>query len=189
MHTTTDHIARLLKERDEKAIDLIYDNYGPNIYGYLFNMLGNASDAQDVMQDSFVKIWCHADSYEQSKSGLFSWMLSICRNTAIDCLRKKRTRRGHEIQNHKEFVYTVEQNNTDTIDILNHLDGIELKYKQIVDLLFFKGMTQQEASEALGIPLGTIKSRLRIALRELGKIYNTPGYRVGLIIMMLWMTG
>jgi len=69
------------------------------------------------------------------------------------------------------------------IDVRNHMDSLDEKYKVVLDALFFKGMTQQEASEALDMPLGTVKSRLKIGLRELRKVFNAPL----IIFLMIWI--
>jgi len=168
------HIVELLKERDEKAISLLYDNYADTLHGVAYKVVKDADLAQDVVQESFVKIWKKADSYDASKAKLFTWLFRITRNTAIDKLRSINTKTDKEIQIDVSDVYNLGVNTTrpEFMDVKEHLDKIEPKYKVVLDALFFEGMTQQEASEELDIPLGTIKSRLKIGLRELRKIYG-----------------
>lgn len=169
------HIVELLQERDEKAISLLYDNYADTLYGVAYKVVKDEDLAQDVVQESFVKIWKKADSYDASKAKLFTWLFRITRNTAIDKLRSINTKSDKEIQIDVSDVYNLGVNTTrpEFMDVKEHLDKIEPKYKIVLDALFFEGMTQQEASEELDIPLGTIKSRLKIGLRELRKIYGT----------------
>ncbi len=169
------HIVELLKERDEKAISLLYDNYSDTLYGVAYKVVKDEDLAQDVVQESFVKIWKKADSYDASKAKLFTWLFRITRNTAIDKLRSISTKSDKEIQIDVSDVYNLGVLTTrpEFMDVKEHLDKIEPKYKLVLDALFFEGMTQQEASDELGIPLGTIKSRLKIGLRELRKIYGT----------------
>ena len=169
------HIVELLQERDEKAISLLYDNYGDTLYGVAYKVVKNEALAQDVLQESFIKIWKKSDSYDASKAKLFTWLFRITRNTAIDKLRSVNTKADKEIQIDVSDVYNlgVEGIMPDLIDVKENLDKIEPKYKIVLETLFFEGMTQQEASEELNIPLGTIKSRLKIGLRELRKIYGT----------------
>lgn len=168
------HIVELLKERNDKAISLLYDNYGDTLLGVAKKVVRSDDLAQDVLQESFVKIWKKADSYDASKAKLFTWLFRITRNTAIDKLRSINTKTDKEIQIDVSDVYTigVESTNPELIDVQDHLDKIEEKYQIVLDALFFQGMTQQEASDELDIPLGTIKSRLKIGLRELRKIYG-----------------
>ena len=168
------HIVELLQERNDKAISLLYDNYGDTLLGVSKKVVRSDDLAQDVLQESFVKIWKKADSYDPSKAKLFTWLFRITRNTAIDKLRSINTKSDKEIQIDVSDVYTlgVESTKPELMDVQDHLNKIEEKYRIVLDALFFQGMTQQEASEDLDIPLGTIKSRLKIGLRELRKIYG-----------------
>jgi len=168
------HIVELLQERNDKAIALLYDNYGDTLLGVAKKVVRSDDLAQDVLQESFIKIWKKADSYDPAKAKLFTWLFRITRNTAIDKLRSVSTKSDKEIQIDVSNVYTIGVDSTrpELMDVQEHLDKIEDKYKIVLDALFFQGMTQQEASEELDIPLGTIKSRLKIGLRELRKIYG-----------------
>jgi len=169
------HIVELLAERNEKAISLLYDNYSDTLFGVAYKVVKDEDVAQDVLQESFVKIWKKADSYDASKAKLFTWLFRITRNTAIDKLRSISTKSDKEIQIDVSDVYNlgVEGVRPDLMDVQENLDKIEPKYQIVLDALFFQGMTQQEASEELDIPLGTVKSRLKIGLRELRKVYGT----------------
>lgn len=168
------HIVELLQERNDKAISLLYDNYGDTLLGVAKKVVRSDDLAQDVLQESFVKIWKKADSYDPSKAKLFTWLFRITRNTAIDKLRSVNAKTDKEIQMDVSDVYTigVESTRPELMDVQEHLAKIEDKYRIVLDALFFQGMTQQEASDELDIPLGTIKSRLKIGLRELRKIYG-----------------
>ena len=168
------HIVELLREGDDKAISLLYEHYGDTLFGVALKVVRNEEVAQDVVQESFVKIWKKAHTYDSSKAKLFTWLFRITRNTAIDKLRSLGTKSDKEIQIDVSDVYNigVEGLRPEHLDLQKHLGGIEPKYREVLDALFFQGMTQQEASDELDIPLGTIKSRLKIGLRELKKIYG-----------------
>ncbi|MFS4494194.1 RNA polymerase sigma factor [Maribacter sp. 2308TA10-17] len=176
-------IVELLQERNEKAISLLYENYGNTLYGVAHKVVRNDELAQDVLQESFVKIWKKSDTYDPTKAKLFTWLFRITRNTAIDKLRSVNTKTDKEIQMDVSDVYNlgVESIKPDLIDVKENLGKIEEKYQIVLEALFFQGMTQQEASDELDIPLGTIKSRLKIGLRELRKIYD-PTAMLALII-------
>ncbi len=169
------HIVELLQERNDKAISLLYEHYGETLYGVAKKVVRDEELAQDVLQESFVKIWKKSDSYDASKAKLFTWLFRITRNTAIDKLRSVNTKSDKEIQMDVSDVYNlgVESIRPEFIDVRENLDKIENKYQIVLEALFFHGMTQQEASNELDIPLGTIKSRLKIGLRELRKIYGS----------------
>lgn len=180
------HIVELLQERDEKAISLLYDNYGDTLYGVAYKVLKDEELAQDVVQESFIKIWKKSDSYDPTKAKLFTWLFRITRNTAIDKLRSVKTKTDKEVQIDVSDVYNLGVRGIapELIDVKENLNKIEAKYKIVLEALFFEGMTQQEASEELDIPLGTIKSRLKIGLRELRKIYG-PAMVLAVIISVL----
>jgi RNA polymerase sigma-70 factor (ECF subfamily) len=169
------HIVELLQERNDKALSLLYEHYGDTLYGVAYKVVKDEELAQDVVQESFVKIWKKSDSYDPAKAKLFTWLFRITRNTAIDKLRSISTKGDKEIQISDSNVYKlgIDSIRPELMDVKENLDKIESKYQIVLDALFFQGMTQQEASEELGIPLGTIKSRLKIGLRELKKIYGT----------------
>ena len=168
------HIVELLQERDEKAISLLYDHYAETLYGVALKVVKDEDLAQDVVQESFVKIWKKSDTYDSAKAKLFTWLFRITRNTAIDKLRSVNTKSDKEIQIDVSDVYNLGEQSIrpEFIDVKKNLDKIEPKYRLVLEALFFEGMTQQEASDELNIPLGTIKSRLKIGLREMRKIYG-----------------
>lgn len=181
------HIIELLQERNDKAISLLYENYGDTLYGVALKVVRDEELAQDVLQESFVKIWKKSHTYDATKAKLFTWLFRITRNTAIDKLRSLSTKSDREIQMDVSDVYNVgiEGIRPEFLDVKENLDKIEFKYQVVLDALFFQGMTQQEASDELDIPLGTIKSRLKIGLRELKKIYQTPSMMLMPLLSLL----
>ncbi len=168
------HIIDLLRERDEKAISLLYDHYADALYGVIYKVVRNEDLAQDALQESFVKIWKNSEQYDPSKARLFTWLFRICRNTAIDKYRSETGKQEREIQIDVSDVYRkgVESIRPEELDVLDKVNELDEKYQIVLQALFFEGMTQQEASEKLEMPLGTVKTRLKIALRELRKVYG-----------------
>ncbi|AUC82389.1 RNA polymerase sigma factor [Lacinutrix sp. Bg11-31] len=167
-------IIELLENGDKKAISLLYEHYSGALLGVVKKVISDDDIAQDVLQESFIKVWKKGKTYDASKAKLFTWLYRIFYNSAIDKVRSLNNKIKKEVQIEDSNVYKLTTNslNQDTLDIQKHLSGLELKYQVVLNALFFEGMTQQEASEELNIPLGTIKSRLKIGLRELKKIYN-----------------
>lgn len=167
-------IVSLLERGDKKAITILYENYSDALYGVIKKIIADDDTAQDVLQESFVKIWRYSKKYDSSKAKLFTWLYRIAYNTAIDKVRSQKNKDGKEVQIENSNVYKIsaDELNQDVMDMQKHLSSLDEKYQIVINALFFEGMTQQEASEELDIPLGTIKSRLKIGLRELKKIYN-----------------
>lgn len=173
-YSLEEHIVQLLAQEDKAAIDLLYANYSDSLYGVILKITNNEEVAQDALQESFVKIWKNAKKYDPKKAKLFTWLYRIARNTAIDKLRSFNNRFNREVQIDQSDVYILPTAslNQDVIDLKQHVTKLEEKYQIVLNALFFEGMTQQEASDELNIPLGTIKSRLKIGLRDLRKLFN-----------------
>lgn len=167
-------IITLLQNSDKKAISILYENYADALLGVIKKVISDDDTAQDVLQETFVKIWRYSKKYDSSKAKLFTWLYRIAYNTAIDKIRSQKNKNKNEVQMETSSVYKVTSNelNQDVLDIKKHLGRLDEKYQIVINALFFEGMTQQEASDELEIPLGTIKSRLKIGLRELKKIYG-----------------
>jgi RNA polymerase sigma-70 factor (ECF subfamily) len=171
---TEQKIIDLLDKGDKRALDLLYENYSNSLYGVILKITINEEIAQDALQETFIKVWKNAHKYDPKKAKLFTWLFRIARNTAIDKLRSFNNRYQKEVQIDTSNVYILPSSNLnqDVLDIKEHVGRLEEKYQIVLDALFFQGMTQQEASDELDIPLGTIKSRLKIGLRELKKVYD-----------------
>lgn len=173
-------IIRRLKSDPKGALSLIYDHYADALYGVLKTMLRDDEMASDVLQEAMIKVWKNAGNYDSKKAKLFTWLMRIARNAAIDRLRSEGRRADSVIRTELSNVHIgVDGFQPDHLDMQQHLNGLDEKYASVIRALFFMGMTQEEASEALEIPLGTVKSRLRIGIRELKNIYTDP--------MLLWI--
>ena len=169
------HIIQLLKEGDKKAIAYIYDKCADPLYGVIYNICKDEGIAKDVLQDTFLKVWEKADTYDAKKAKLFTWIYQIARNKAIDAYRKTQKSRTENIQKANLIVSNMKSDQKlYHSELEKHISMLESKYQQVLQSLFFEGLTHIEMSEKTGIALGTIKTRLRIALRKLREIYNVP---------------
>jgi len=166
-----------LSNQDKIAIEALYDMYSGSLYGVISRIVIDTPTAEDVLQETFVKIWNSFSSYSADKGRLFTWMVNIARNLAIDKIRSKDFKnqaKNHELENNVTFI--DEQRNTvykpELMGIKDLVATLKPEQKSILDLVYFKGYTHVEAAEELGIPLGTIKTRLRMAIIELRKNFN-----------------
>ncbi len=153
----------------------MYDNYSPALYGVIYNILHSEEASNDALQEVFVKIWNNFDSYDPERSRLYTWMMNIARNHAIDKLRSKAVKTDRELKNDKDFAQAAggsQSQFTDGIGLKKLVDELEKEQKDIIELLYFKGFTQTEAAEELNIPLGTVKSRVRLAMNKLRKHFT-----------------
>ncbi|WP_245957489.1 RNA polymerase sigma factor [Chitinophaga flava] len=166
-----------LRARDQKVFAYLYDHYSPALFGVIVKVLNDNHSAGDVLQDVFMKIWRHADQYRNDKGRLFTWMLNIARNTAIDILRSKAWKLGQKIQNISEDVRLNDgklavYQSVDHLGFSKVLEKLTKEQRVLIDLAYYKGCTQEEISRLLGIPLGTVKTRLRNAIIQLRNILN-----------------
>ena len=169
---TQEELLQLIYKKDDKAFTHIYDMYSKSLFSVINVLMKNKEEAEDVLQEVFVKIWKNIDSYHESKGRFYTWILNIARNTTIDKLRSKNFNNSQKNLSADNFVHVLEDSNklvnlVDSIGIQEFVKKLKPKCIQIIDLLFFKGYTQQEASEELAIPLGTVKTQNRNCINDL----------------------
>ena len=162
-----------LKERNDQAFGFLYDNYAGALYSIIKQIItDNPEVASDVLQEVFINIWRKIATYDQTKGRLFTWMLNIARNAAIDTLRSKSYQNSQKNQELPENVYKavtdqITQQNVDNIGLKKVLEKLKPEHRILVELSYFKGFTHEEIAEMMSIPLGTVKTRIRNALLQL----------------------
>jgi RNA polymerase sigma factor (sigma-70 family) len=172
-----DELVLALRNREKIAIEALYDMYSSSLYGVISRIITDTATAEDVLQETFVKIWHSFSGYSAEKGRLFTWMVNIARNLAIDKIRSKdfkNQNKNRELENNVAFIDG--QKNTvykpELLGIKELVATLKPEQKSILDLVYFKGYTHVEAADELGIPLGTIKTRLRMAIQQLRKHFN-----------------
>ena len=170
-----DDLILRLQQKDEKAFEQLYSMYSESIFGVINSVLHNTEASEEVLQDVFIKVWDNCASYSSNKGRFFTWLLNIARNAAIDKTRSKSFKNQKKNLTQEYFVDILENKNSfstkvDAIGIKKYIKKIGEDCKKVIDLLFFKGYTQKEASEELEIPLGTIKTRNRLCINKLRAI-------------------
>lgn len=163
----------MLKQRDQGAFSYLYDHYSGSLYSIILNIVPDRDLASDVLQEVFVKIWKQIESYDTTKGRLFTWMLNVARNASIDAVRSKGYQKNQQNRELTENVYDAggsTEINTDRIGLKKIVNNLKDDYKIIINLSYFEGYTQDEISKMLGIPLGTVKTRMRSALIQLKQV-------------------
>ena len=169
---TQEEILPLVLKKDDRAFTILYEMYSKNVFGVIYNLMNDKEEAEDVLQEVFVKIWKNIDSYNESKGRFYTWIVNIARNATIDKLRSKGFNNSQKNSELNNFVNVFDDNSKfvnkiDAIGISNFIAKLKPKCIQIIELLFYKGYTQQEASDELQIPIGTIKTQNRTCINEL----------------------
>jgi RNA polymerase sigma factor (sigma-70 family) len=167
-----DKFVRDLQDRNNVSFRRLYHLYASPLLGIILRVVPAREIAEDILQDSFVKIWKSIDTFDPEKGKLFTWMARLARNSAIDYKRGKtfsKSTRNEDIDSVfcQVDTYHYVPDRTDSIGVRELMCVLTASQKQILDLVYFHGYTQAEVSDELQIPLGTVKSKIRLAVKEL----------------------
>ncbi len=156
-----------------EALELLMNHYGDAMTGIVGQIVKDSTKAEDVLQEGFIKVWKNLNSYDPDRSSIFTWLLTIIRNTAIDALRKEKRRSNQSIdQGVHNNIQWSEQMQLSDYALINKLNELDPKLKELIHLIYFKAYTQQEVADELQIPLGTVKTRVGVAIKTLRKILS-----------------
>lgn len=166
-----------IRDRDRMALEALHSRYSGAVYGLAMRMLRDAGAAEEVAQDTFFNIWRRAGSYAAPRGSVTAWLFGIARNRAIDELRKRR-RAADRFQNGVDLANKpAETRDSDPAEyaavmhesrrVREALDELRPEQRQVVALAYFAGMTHTQISKELGQPLGTVKTRMRLAIKKL----------------------
>jgi RNA polymerase sigma-70 factor, ECF subfamily len=169
-----EELVQELQSRNQQAFSYLYDNYAAALNGVIFRLVEDKELAEDILQEAFVKIWNNFSSYDSTKGRLFTWMLNLTKNLTIDTLRSKGYKKQSKISGDENAVSNLSDNTGaekfDALGIRKQLSNLKPAQRNIIDMAYFNGYTQDEISKEMGIPLGTVKTRMRSAILELRKM-------------------
>lgn len=168
-----EELVGLLQQRREEGFSYLYDHYSGALYAIIGTIVTDDSLASDVLQEVFLNIYRRIENYDATKSRLYTWMLNIARNAAIDMIRSKGFRNMQQNREVNESVYqhsSTGATQVDHIGIRKIIGQLKEELRQVIDLAYFNGYTQEEISDILQIPLGTVKTRVRTGLRQLREL-------------------
>jgi RNA polymerase sigma factor (sigma-70 family) len=179
-----DQLIDRLKLQDRAALEALYDAYSGALFGVVLRIVQSRELAEQVLQDTFVKVWRNAASYDASKGRVFTWLLNIARNTAIDATRTAHFQHYRKTDSLDTLVYSSggASVNPDHIGLRELVQRLDVKYRELIEMVYFKGYTQEEVAQETGIPLGTIKTRLRHAIGELRRVFGNAVSNVLLVL-------
>lgn len=161
----------LLNEQSNDAFNYLYDHYSGALFTIINQIVPDKDTAADVLQEVFVNIWKKINTYDSAKGRLFTWMLNIARNAAIDKIRSKGYRdnqRNQAIIESEDGGMEMSSNPVvNDVGLKKVLTTLNEEYRKLIDLSYFQGFTHEEIAKMLGIPLGTVKTRIRTAISQL----------------------
>lgn len=169
-------LIQALKSKDEKALAILYDRYSGALYGIVLKIVKEKELAEDVIQEAFVKMWSNFRDYDETKGRLFTWILNVARNLAIDKTRSKSFKNTFlEVSSDERAVYNASEMSTQQPEYIGMKDLVKTlreEEKVLVELIYYQGYTRTEVAEELNLPLGTVKTRIRAAIIKLRKFFN-----------------
>ncbi|MYL28787.1 sigma-70 family RNA polymerase sigma factor [Halobacillus halophilus] len=171
-----------IREKDKEALEVLYDRYEKLLYSFAFRMMKDSQAAEEVMQDVFMKLWRGkgAGQYVSGRGKFSSWLLTITRNASIDLIRKKKVQEVEWDQRDSvhEDLPGVEQEIEDKEErdqLRRAVHTLPDEQQRMICLFYFQGMSQREIAEKCDIPLGTVKGRVRLALKKLREHLEKEG--------------
>jgi RNA polymerase sigma factor (sigma-70 family) len=157
-----------LRQKNEEAFSYLYEHYSGALYGVIKQIVVDAELGNDVLQETFVNIWRRIDSYDEAKGRLFTWMLNIARNAAIDKTRSKGFQQSQrQIPLDGDVIQPSVRPGIDDYGLKKLILKLKDEQRLLIDLSYFQGYTHEQIATALHIPLGTVKTRIRSALTQL----------------------
>ena len=182
MEELTDEVLlQLLRLGNENALGALYDRYGKMAYSLAYRMLGDVHAAEDAVQDSFINIWRRAESFSTTRGTARTWILAVVHHRSIDIGRKRRGLTPRELPLELERLpedpsdtWSEVSNTLDRELLKRCLERIPKLQREAIQLAYFEGYTQREIAELKGIPLGTVKGRIRIGMEKLRSLLQEP---------------
>ena len=188
MTTTTNHyfptnpqddedLLRCLRSGDHRLFGKLYDRFSGALYGIILTRVSDAGMAENLLQDVFVKAWRRRELYDPSKGRIFTWLFNITRSICIDYLRSKahKQAKASVLSDDLSEVVPGKQTDrfpTDGIGVREMVSNLRTEEKEVIELMYFKGFTQREIANLMNIPLGTVKTRMRRAIKNLRAIFT-----------------
>lgn len=169
-------LMKLIAIKDAPALEQLYDRYETPIYCFAHRIVNDVMMAEEVVQELFMRIWNFAERYESTQGKLSTWMFTLTRNIAIDILRKKQNRIQKQVAEHQQLNAIPDSRKAVEEEVENNWIGDEVRQamkslnedqQKVVEWIYYQGLTQQEVAERHAIPLGTVKSRVRLAIKQL----------------------
>jgi RNA polymerase sigma-70 factor (ECF subfamily) len=163
-----------LQRRDPRALGELYDRYGRLTYSLIFRIIRDTGIAEDLVQETFLRVWNRAQGFDVQRGSMGSWLLAVARNSAIDYLRSRRGQESRVLEfdeNLHPSLYADLEREMISSDsarrIKAALEKLPDNHRQVIELAYFEGLSQTEMAARMGQPLGTIKTWVRNALRSL----------------------
>lgn len=169
----TQLVARL-QRRDPRALAELYDRYGRIVYALILRVVRDTGIAEDLVQETFLRVWNRVHGFDAQKGSIGPWLLAVARNRAIDYLRSAGGRERNAVEfedTERPALYCDMEKDILTSDkarvVKSAIEKLSPNQRQVIELAYFEGLSQSEMAERMGQPLGTVKTWVRTALKNL----------------------
>lgn len=178
MQNTDNELFRRIQNKDDKALEQLYERYEKLLFSFSYRMTSNKFLAEEAVQDVFTKLWTKKAHYDDGKGKFSSWILTVTRHACIDLIRKQ-----------KEVPYEFEERDSlhaqdptpeesivwnECSEVIREcVQQLKQEQQEIIELFYFKSMSQSSIAESCNLPLGTVKGRVRLALKHLNQILSS----------------
>ena len=166
----------LVERKDAAAFELVYDRHGGAAYSLAYRIVGDRNKAEDVTQEAFLSLWRSGARYDRARGSVRTWLLGVVRNRAIDSLRREATRAPTvelELERLPDKGPYTELTDAEALrqeaarEVRGVLEMLPADQLKVIELAYFGGLSHSEIAEALGMPLGTVKGRMRLAMEKI----------------------
>ena len=171
-------LIELVAKGEARALEVLYDRYSRVVYSFALRIVGDPQLAEEILQEVFFRVWQQGSGFQSNRGSLITWLLSITHNLAIDEVRKRNRRPQKADSEDPELVLSAMADESTDIEqevwlsgvrtaIVEALNRVPKEQRDVIELAYFRGLTQREIAETLGQPLGTVKTRMRLGLQKL----------------------
>jgi RNA polymerase sigma-70 factor, ECF subfamily len=160
-----------IQSGDQEAMSILFDRYGGMIYSVAFRVLKDAVEAEDVMQEIFIQVWKNPGTFVSGRGSLAGWLVVVARNRSIDMIRRRRPTEQVELFSLPSSTNLAKEAEHNSLleKVRGVMGSLPDEQRKSVELAFFEGLTHSEIAEKTGDPLGTVKTRIRLALTTIRK--------------------
>ena len=164
-------LLRRIRQGDQDAMAVIFKRYGGAVFSVALRILRDPSQAEDVMQEILFQLWRSSESFEHGRGSLGAWLVVVARNRSIDAIRRRKPTDSVEdvILASPQNLASEAERNTMIAKVRSYMQGLPPEQQKSIELAFFEGLSHTEIAAKTGDPLGTVKTRIRLALLSLRK--------------------
>jgi RNA polymerase sigma-70 factor (ECF subfamily) len=177
-----EELMQLSHDGDARAFEVIFDRHGSAAFSLAYRMCGRRALAEEIVQEAFMSLWRSAARYDRARGSVRTWVLRVVHNRAIDTFRREMSTAGHDVPDGRitevlparERTDEEAERRSDARLVRTALEGLPPDQRQVIELAYFGGFSHAQIADALGVPAGTVKGRMRLALSKLRIALGEP---------------